>query len=115
LPIGVTEKLIGALSFFSTFFRWCFKEKFLRLSQVAALLCAEIMRIQVKVTPRAKRPCVETATDGSLVVKVREAAQAGRANTAVIEALAEHFGVPIRAVSIVHGQASRRKLVEIFR
>ena len=71
------------------------------------------MRIQVKVTPRAKQPGVTTATDGTLVVKVREPATDGRANNAVIEALAEHFGVPRRSVSIVHGHASRRKLVEI--
>ena len=73
------------------------------------------MRLQIRVTPRAKRPGVETAGDGTLVVKVREPAEDGRANTAVIEALAEHFGVAKHAITIVHGQSSRRKLVEIRR
>jgi len=73
------------------------------------------MRIQVKVTPRAKRPGVATAADGTLAVKVRAPATDGRANDAVIEALAAHFGVPRRAVTIVHGHTSRRKLVEILR
>lgn len=71
------------------------------------------MRIEVKVTPRAKRPGIEAQADGSLVVKVREPAENGRANEAVIEALAEHFDVPRRAVVIVHGHTSRRKLIEI--
>jgi len=71
------------------------------------------MRIQVKVTPRAKRPGIETATDGTLVVKVREPAEDGRANAALVEALAEYFGVARGGVSIVHGHTSRRKLIEI--
>jgi uncharacterized protein len=73
------------------------------------------MRIQVKVTPRARQPGVATAADGTLVVKVRAPAEDGRANEAVIAALAEHFGVPRRAVRIVHGHTSRRKLVEVDR
>jgi uncharacterized protein len=71
------------------------------------------MRLQIRVTPRAKKPGLETAGDGTLVVKVREPAEDGRANAAVIEALAGHFGVAKRAVTIVHGHGSRRKLVEI--
>jgi uncharacterized protein (TIGR00251 family) len=71
------------------------------------------MRLQVRVTPRTRKPGIETAGDGTLVVKVREPAEDGRANAAVIEALAGHFGVPKRAVTIVHGHAGRRKLVEI--
>lgn len=71
------------------------------------------MRLQVKVTPRAKCPAIDLAGDGTLVVKVREPAADGRANAAVVAALAEHFQVAKRAVTIVHGQTSRRKLVEI--
>jgi len=40
-------------------------------------------------------------------------AEGGRANAAVIEALAEHFGVPRRAVTIRHGLTARSKLVDI--
>jgi len=73
------------------------------------------MRIEVKVTPRARKPGVTPAADGTWVVKVSEPAEDGRANEAVIEAVAAHFGVPRRAVSIRHGHGSRRKLVEILR
>jgi uncharacterized protein (TIGR00251 family) len=71
------------------------------------------MRLHIRVTPRSKKPGIQTAGDGTLVVKVREPAEDGRANDAVMEALAGHFGVPRRAVRIVHGHSSRRKLVEI--
>ena len=71
------------------------------------------MRLQIRVTPHAKKPGLETAWDGTLMVKVREPAEDGRANDAVIEALAGHFGVAKRAVTIVHGHSSRRKLVEV--
>ena len=71
------------------------------------------MRLPIRVTPRAKKPGIETTVDGTLVVKVREPAEDGRANDAVIAALAGHFGVANRAVTIVHGHGSRRKLVEV--
>ena len=71
------------------------------------------MRLPIRVTPRAKKPGIETAGDGTLVVKVREPAEDGRANDAVIAALAGHFGVAKRAVTIVHGHSSRRKLMEV--
>lgn len=71
------------------------------------------MRFSIKVVPRAKQVGVAPTADGTLVVKVREPAEDGRANVAVIAALAEHFNVKARAVTIVHGHASRRKLVAV--
>jgi uncharacterized protein YggU (UPF0235/DUF167 family) len=71
------------------------------------------MRLQIRVTPRARQPKIEVSGDGTMVVKVREPAENGRANAAVIEALAGHFGVAKRAVTILHGHGSRQKLVEV--
>ena len=71
------------------------------------------MRLQVRVTPRATRRSVEIAADDVVIVKVSEPAEDGRANTAVIEALADYFSVPKRRVMIVRGMSSRRKVVEI--
>jgi uncharacterized protein len=71
------------------------------------------MRLQIRVTPRARKPGIEVAGDGTLIVKVREPAEDGRANAAVEEVLAGHFGVAKRAVTILHGHGSRRKLVEV--
>lgn len=72
------------------------------------------MRIRVRVIPRAGKTGIEQLADGSFRVRVTEQAEGGRANAAVIEALAEHFGVPKRAVTILQGMASRSKLVEIL-
>lgn len=71
------------------------------------------MRVQVRVTPRAKRAGIARAEDGTLLVRVREPAEGGRANTAVVAAVAAHFGIPKQVVRIVHGFTSRRKLIEL--
>ena len=71
------------------------------------------MRIRVAVIPRAKRPGIEPLPDGSFRVRVSAPAEAGRANAAVIDALAGHFGVPKRAVAILRGLAGRSKLIDI--
>lgn len=70
-------------------------------------------RIRVNVIPRAKTLGIEPLPDGSLKVRVTAPAEGGRANRAVIEALAEHFDVPKRAVTIVRGASSRQKLIKI--
>lgn len=70
-------------------------------------------RIRVNVIPRAKTRGIEPLPDGGLRVRVSEPAEDGRANAAVINALAEHFDVPKRAVTIVRGASSRQKLIEI--
>ncbi len=73
-----------------------------------------VRRIDIRVTPRAKRPGIETGADGLLHVKVAQAPSDGQANAAVIEALAKHFGVAKRSVRIVQGETARRKRVEIL-
>jgi uncharacterized protein len=72
------------------------------------------MRIIVTVIPRARRPHVEPLEDGGLRVAVTAPPHEGRANAAVIAALAEHFHVPRSRVRIVRGETSRRKVVEII-
>lgn len=73
--------------------------------------------IQVKVTPGASREEVrlEVGEDGVEVyrVYVRAVAEDGKANKAVIEALAGHFGVAKREVEILRGGSGRKKVVVI--
>ena len=67
----------------------------------------------MRVKPGAKKASVEKQADGSLVVRVKERAQEGEANRAVIEAIARYFDIPKLAVQIVRGHASRNKLIEM--
>lgn len=59
-----------------------------------------------------KGPLVETDADG-LVLHVRERAVDGAANDGVVKALAAHFGVAPRDVTILRGHTSRIKRVEV--
>lgn len=71
-------------------------------------------RYGVTVKPGSKKgPLVEVADDGSLTLFVRERALDGAANDAVVKLLAAHLGVPKSRVTIVRGQASRQKLVDV--
>ncbi len=51
--------------------------------------------------------------DGSWRVSVSAPAEDGKANAAVIDALAKEFDVPKGAVKIVRGMTGRQKEVEI--
>lgn len=71
------------------------------------------VRIRVKVVPRARRPGVARLADGTWRVAVSAPAEGGKANAAVVDALAKHLDVPKSAVRIVRGLASRNKEVEL--
>ena len=66
------------------------------------------------VTPHAKQRSVQPAADGTLLVQVVEPAKGGRANAAVIAALAAHVGVPKRCVTMLRGLTGRQKLIEVI-
>lgn len=72
------------------------------------------MRVVARVRPGSRRgPLVETDDDGVLVVHVRERAVDGAANTGLVRALAEHFGVAPSRVAVVRGHTSRTKQVDV--
>ena len=71
------------------------------------------MRLTIRVTPGSRRPGVGGTQDGALVVRVRERAVEGKATEAALAALADALGVPRRAVNLVHGAASRTKVVDV--
>lgn len=69
----------------------------------------------VRVKPGSRKgPLVEEDADG-LIVFVRERAVEGAANDGVVKAVAAHFGVPPRDVTILRGHTSRIKRVEVDR
>lgn len=68
--------------------------------------------IEIQVQPKASRNRI-VAQGGAVKVYVTAAPEKGRANKAVIEMIARHFGVPKGAVSIVSGERSRTKLLAV--
>lgn len=69
-------------------------------------------RKKVKVVPRAKTSRVQEKEE-YIRVYVTAPAHRGRANKAIIDALAKHYRVKKRDVRILKGEKSREKLVEI--
>ena len=73
--------------------------------------------LRVKVQPKSRRPGLQgtaPSADGPrLRIGVTEAAEAGRANQAVCDLLAEVLSVPRGAVDVAAGATSREKLIRI--
>src|SRR5215203_5010101 len=70
-------------------------------------------RISVLVKAQAKTSSLSRLSDGTYRISVHALAQAGQANRAVIELLANHFSIPKSSIKIVSGRAARKKLIEI--
>ena len=71
------------------------------------------VRLQIRVRPRARVNKVEVSDQGEVRVYVTAAPEGGRANKAVLAAIAGTVGVPKSSVAIVRGKTSRDKLLEI--
>lgn len=71
------------------------------------------MRIFVRAKPKSKQEYVKKVGDLKFVVAVKEAAEKGKANQAVILALAEFFDITSSSVILISGQTSRQKIFEV--
>jgi uncharacterized protein (TIGR00251 family) len=70
--------------------------------------------LTVKVIPKASRNEIAGLPEqGTLKVKITAAPEKGKANAAICEYLAEQFGVSRRNVTILRGETSHTKQVEI--
>jgi len=69
--------------------------------------------VDVLFQPRASRTCVGPVIGDRLRVSVTAPPVDGKANAAVIEAVAQAFGVRRAAVSILRGETGRRKTLRI--
>jgi uncharacterized protein (TIGR00251 family) len=70
-------------------------------------------KIAVTVKPNAKKAEVTKLSDAEYRVAVRPPAQDGKANEAVIDLLADYFGIAKSSVKIIRGHSSRHKLLEV--
>ncbi|MDO8585111.1 MAG: DUF167 domain-containing protein [bacterium] len=72
------------------------------------------MKIFVHAKPKSRKEFVEKVDDTHFIVAVKDPPVNNRANLAIIDALAEYFGIAPSLVSIVSGQTSKEKVVEII-
>ena len=71
------------------------------------------MKIFVKAKPNSKTESIKKLSETNFEICVKEPPVRGQANTAIIMALAKHFGVRFSEVKIISGHTSRQKIVEI--
>ncbi len=72
-----------------------------------------MVRIAVRLTPRAALDRVDGVVDGSLRCRVTAPPVDGAANEALLRLLARELGLPRSAVTIARGATGRTKLVEV--
>jgi uncharacterized protein (TIGR00251 family) len=70
-------------------------------------------RISIRLQPRARRDELVAVRDGVLLARVAAPALDGRANRALCRFLGKRLGVAPSRVTIIRGQHSRDKLVEV--
>lgn len=71
------------------------------------------MKIEIHVKPNARKRGVEKVSEGVYKVAVNAPPQDGKANAAVVEILADYFGVAKSSIVILHGQSGRKKLIQL--
>ena len=71
------------------------------------------MKIFINAKTHAKKESVEKTGENEFTVCVKEPPRENKANAAIIEALAKHFGVGTSRVRIISGRTSRQKVFEI--
>jgi len=72
------------------------------------------VRISVRVRPNSKIESVEKTSEREFTIRVKAPPTEGRANDAVVKALAEYFDVPKSRVSLSRGASSKIKIFDIL-
>lgn len=69
--------------------------------------------LTIKVKPNSKRQEIQTADDGSLVIRLTSPPVDGKANAELIKLLSKEYRVPKSRIAIATGTTARLKRVEI--
>jgi len=72
------------------------------------------VKINVKVTPNAKKPGI-IEEQGVINVKINAPAKEGKANKSLIKMLSAYFSVSKSRIKILKGESSRNKIVDIIK
>lgn len=70
-------------------------------------------RVEAKVIPGASRTEISGWLGDSLKIKVAAPPEKGKANQAVIRLLAGKLGLPSQSITVIKGETSQRKTLEI--
>lgn len=73
------------------------------------------VRFEVRVGTRASRDAIQGEHEGAIKIALTAPPVSGAANTALVALIARLLGVAKREVSIVRGQSSRTKRIEVRR
>lgn len=71
------------------------------------------MRYQIVVKPGSSREKIVETSPGELTVYLRAKPHDGEANAALLKALSKYFSVPKTSITIVRGQKSRVKIIDL--
>jgi len=71
------------------------------------------MKIFIKTKSNSKKESIKKLSETNFEICVKEPPVKGKANAAIVKALARYFGVPPSTVKITSGHTSRQKIVEI--
>ena len=71
------------------------------------------MRIFVKAKSKAREEKIEKISETNFVVWVKEPPIKGKANKAIVKAIANYFNVAISQVALVAGSSLRQKIFDI--
>ncbi|HRY13362.1 MAG TPA: DUF167 domain-containing protein [Syntrophomonadaceae bacterium] len=71
------------------------------------------VRLEVKVQPRSSRNQIVGEQNGALKIKLTAPPVEGEANAALIDFLASCLKIPRKDITLIKGDTSRLKLVEI--
>lgn len=72
------------------------------------------MKVFVKVKAKARKEKVEKINENNFMIAVKEPPVKGKANRAVIKALAKFLGISPSQITIKSGAASRQKILEVL-
>lgn len=71
------------------------------------------LRLAVQITPNAKKTEVIGVLDDVLKLRLQAQPIEGKANDALVKFIASTLGVARSAVTITHGQTSKKKLIKV--
>jgi hypothetical protein len=72
-----------------------------------------VIRLIIRVVPRASKPGIAGVRDGALLVRLQSAPVEGAANAELIEVIAKAFGAAKRDITMESGERSKLKRVAI--